>query len=583
MRCPGSRHMAGRIPDTFIQDLLARTDLVELIEARVPLKRSGSNYTARCPFHDEKTPSFSVSRPKQLYYCFGCGARGTAISFLMDYDRLSFPEAIEALAEVHGLEVPREDGSLGQRQSQDRVRTLFDALERASKFYQLQLRSHPEASKAVDYLRGRGVTGELAQRYQVGYAPGGLRNLPLTEVLEIQKAAGLVNEKSPGRTMDWFRDRIMFPIRDRRGRTIGFGGRVIGDGQPKYLNSPETDVFHKHREVYGLYELLDAVRKPEAIVVVEGYMDVIALSQFGVQNAVAALGTATSPDHVALLFRYTAVVVFCFDGDAAGRRAAWKALESSLSHLREGRQVRFLMLPEGHDPDSLVRQEGAEAFRTRIMEAQPFSDYFFESLEVGLDLSSIEGRAALTARAEPFMEKIHPGIFREMLQERLNQLTGRVGNGFEARRPQGDRSVRRTGKGQPSAFRTFMALLIQHPSLVDHLDTQAMSALEDGQPQGPLLKVVVEFLVSHPNVTAAGLIEGFRDVPEGEMVARLAAWDTQVVEEQTEATFLDHLRHLTGHRTRESRLKNLIDRARTGTLTLEEREELRALTLQGSE
>ena len=575
--------MAGRIPDTFIQDLLARTDLVELIEARVPLKRSGSNYAARCPFHDEKTPSFSVSRQKQLYYCFGCGARGTAISFLMDYDRLSFPEAIEALAEIHGLEVPREDGDSGQRQSQDRVRTLFEALERASRFYQQQLRSHPEASKAVDYLRGRGVTGELAQRYQVGYAPGGIRNLPTTEPLEIQKAAGLVNEKSPGRTIDWFRDRIMFPIRDRRGRTIGFGGRVIGDGQPKYLNSPETDIFHKHREVYGLYELLDAVRKPEAILVVEGYMDVIALSQFGVLNAVAALGTATSTDHVALLFRYTAVIVFCFDGDAAGRRAAWKALESSLPHLREGRQVRFLMLPDGHDPDSLVRQEGAEAFRTRIMEAQPFSDYFFESLEVGLDLGSIEGRAALTAKAGPFLEKIHPGVFREMLQERLSQLTGRMEGGFQVRRPGVMKSLPKAAKGQPSAFRTFMALLVQYPALVDHLDTQALGLLVNGQPQGALLQVVVEFLMSHPHVTSAGLIEGLRGLPEGDLVARLAAWDTQVVEEQAEPTFLDYLRHLTGNRTRESRLKNLIDRARSGTLTLEEREELRALTLQGGE
>ncbi|MEY2697909.1 MAG: hypothetical protein RL333_2047, partial [Pseudomonadota bacterium] len=568
---------------TFIQDLLARTDLVELIEARVPLKRSGSNYSARCPFHDEKTPSFSVSRPKQLYYCFGCGARGTAISFLMDYDRLSFPEAIEALAEIHGLEVPREEGDSGQRQSQDRVRTLFEALERASRFYQQQLRSHPEASKAVDYLRGRGVTGELAQRYQVGYAPGGIRNLPTTEPLEIQKAAGLVNEKSPGRTIDWFRDRIMFPIRDRRGRTIGFGGRVIGDGQPKYLNSPETDIFHKHREVYGLYELLDAVRKPEAILVVEGYMDVIALSQFGVLNAVAALGTATSTDHVALLFRYTAVIVFCFDGDAAGRRAAWKALESSLPHLREGRQVRFLMLPDGHDPDSLVRQEGAEAFRTRIMEAQPFSDYFFESLAVGLDLGSIEGRAALTAKAGPFLEKIHPGVFREMLQERLSQLTGRMEGGFPVRRPGAMKSLPKAAKGQPSAFRTFMALLVQYPALVDHLDTQALGLLVNGQPQGALLQVVVEFLMSHPHVTSAGLIEGFRGLPEGDLVARLAAWDTQVVEEQAEPTFLDYLRHLTGNRTRESRLKNLIDRARSGALTLEEREELRALTLQGGE
>ena len=574
--------MAGRIPDTFIQDLLARTDLVELIETRIPLKRSGSNYTARCPFHDEKTPSFSVSRTKQLYYCFGCGAKGTAISFLMDYDRLSFPEAIEALAETHGLEVPREEGDAGQRQSRDHVRTFYEALERASRYYQQQLRSHPSANLAVDYLRGRGVSGELAQRYQVGFAPGGLRNLP-AEDLDIMKGAGLVHEKNPGRVMDWFRERIMFPIRDRRGRTIGFGGRVIGEGQPKYLNSPETDVFHKHREVYGLYELLDAVRKPEAILVVEGYMDVIALSQFGVLNAVAALGTATSPDHVGLLFRYTPVIVFCFDGDAAGRRAAWKALESSLSHLREGRQVRFLMLPDGHDPDTLVRQDGSEAFRERVMEAQPFSDYFFRSLEEGLDLGSIEGRAALSAKAAPYLEKIQSGVFKEMLQERLSQVTGRAGpDEFQRdiRRFASPSVERRAVRGQPSAFRTFMALLIQSPELVDHLDSGAIGLLTESHPQGALLADVVEFLMSHPHVTPAGLLEAMRDHPSGELIARLAAWDTQIAEDRVTEIFQDYLRHLTANQSREGRLKILIDRARSGVLTPEEREEMRDLTQQ---
>lgn len=572
--------MAGRIPDSFIQDLLARTDLVELIENRIPLKRSGSNYTARCPFHDEKTPSFSVSRTKQLYYCFGCGAKGTAISFLMDYERLSFPEAIEALAEVHGLDIPREEGDGEQRKSGDRVRAIYGALERASKYYQLQLRNHPSASAAVDYLRSRGVAGELAQRYQVGFAPGGIKSLPASEDLEVMKAAGLVHEKTPGRVMDWFRDRIMFPIRDRRGRTIGFGGRVIGDGQPKYLNSPETDVFHKHREVYGLYELLEAVRKPEAILVVEGYMDVIALSQFGVLNAVAALGTATSPDHVGLLFRYTAVIVFCFDGDAAGRRAAWKALESSLSHLREGRQIRFLMLPEGHDPDSLVRQEGAEAFRVRVMEAQPFSDYFFQSLGDGLDLGSIEGRAAFAAKAVPYLEKIQLGVFREMLQDRLNQLIGRTvaeGGRGASRQFAGAVMEQKSPRGQPSAFRTLMALLIQHPELVDHFDTETVSLLVGSHPQGALLGTVVEFLMSHPHVTSAGLLEGMRSDPSNEILARLAAWDPQIAEERVEEVFMDYLRHLTGNVSREGRLKELIDRARSGALTQSEREEMRVL------
>lgn len=572
--------MAGRIPESFIQDLLARTDLVDLVESRVPLKRSGGNYVARCPFHQEKTPSFSVSRAKQLFYCFGCGASGTAITFLMDFDRLSFPEAIEALAETHGLEVPREaaEGSAG---TFSKSPAIYETLEKASKFYQQQLRVSEGAKPAIDYLRRRGITGESAQRYRIGYAPQGFRPTARLGDVEMLKAAGLVSEKTPGRQNDWFRDRIMFPIRDRRGRTIGFGGRVIGDGLPKYLNSPETEVFQKHREVYGLFELLEAVRKPEFILVVEGYLDVVSLSQFGVMNSVAALGTATSRDHIGLLFRYAPIIVFCFDGDAAGQRASWKALESSLSHLREGREIRFLQLPEGHDPDSLVREEGAESFRSRVLKAKPFSEYFFEQLLAGLDLSSIEGRAALAAKTKPYLEKVQAGVYREMLEEHLSGLTGRELQ--HKARVSGDGAAERVkqGKDQPSAFRTFMALLVQRPALVDHLDTKMLDRLIEGHRYGSLLRAVVEFLMAHPTAVTAGLVEGLRESPHGEMVGRLASLETQIADETHEAVFLDHLHYLSGDRSRDARLRELIDQARCGPLNDEEREEMRRLTLHG--
>ena len=579
----GKHNMAGKIPEQFIQDILARTDLVELIDARVPLKRSGSNFMARCPFHNEKTPSFSVNRDKQFYYCFGCGARGTAISFLMDYDRLSFPEAIEALADALGLPVPREQGGDADRKSSmESARDVYSILEQACRFYRLQLKIHPDARRAVDYLRQRGVSGEIARRYSLGFAPPGYRSLPTDWSKALLQSAGLQGSSQPGRSHDWFRDRIVFPIRDRRGRIVGFGGRIICEGSPKYLNSPETDVFHKHREVYGLYELLEALRKPDCIVVVEGYMDVIALAQFGIQNAVATLGTATSTDQVGLLFRYTSTVVFCFDGDTAGRNAAWKALDSSLVHLREGRQLRFLLLPEGHDPDSMVREEGREAFMRRVEMAQPFSEYFFEHLAVGLELGTIEGRSALVSKAQPLIHKLSPGIFREMIEARLESIAGHAGNSsigvFESRRSGRAESSRPSTAGRPSAMRTFLALLLQNPHLIEHIDSDAADRLGRMERQGPLVGAVIEFLMAHPQISPGGVIEGFRGSPGSQVISRLIAWDTQVADEKVEAAFLDHLHHLTEVQLRVGRLEALIDKSRDHKLSVDELEELRCLT-----
>lgn len=417
--------MAGRIPRNFIEDLVSRADIVDLIDSRVPLKRGGKNYMACCPFHKEKTPSFTVTPQKQFYYCFGCGAHGNALSFLMDYDRMGFVEAVEYLAQKVGVEVPYED-SPNFRPRKDYSATI-KALESANKFYQQQLRSHPQKKAAVDYLKGRGITGKIAKIFELGYAPPGWDNL----IIQFKKedisnakaeAAGLVISKENGRQYDRFRDRIMFPIRNKKGQTIAFGGRVLGDAKPKYLNSPETEVFHKSQELYGLYESLQ-LGAPNQFLIVEGYMDVIALNQFGIHNVVATLGTATGEAHLEKLFKIVKEVVFCFDGDEAGHRAAWRALENSLPLVQEGRQIKFLFLPDGEDPDSLVRKEGTELFQHRVSEAVSLSDYILNSLSQELDLNSIDGRAQLISDAIPLLNKMPNNLVRQMLLQELGKIT----------------------------------------------------------------------------------------------------------------------------------------------------------------
>ena len=420
----------ARIPENFIQDLLARTDLVELIDSRVPLKKTGRNYSACCPFHQEKTPSFTVAPDKQFYYCFGCGASGNAVGFLMEYEHLNFPEAVKQLASRAGMEVPEtRPETPADRQRKDRLQSLYDLLSRAEKFYAQQLRQAPERQKAVSYLKGRGLSGEIAKRFGLGFAPPGFDNLinglSLTETgLEQALAAGLlVRREDTGRTYDKFRDRIIFPIRDSRGRTIGFGGRVLGDGKPKYLNSPETPVFHKGQELYGLWEWRQSRDRSDRLYVVEGYMDVIALTQHGVPNVVATLGTATTEDHARKLFRQVNEVILCFDGDQAGVRAAWRALESLLPALDDGKQVRFLFLPEGEDPDTLVRQQGPEALRALTDKADALSTYLFRHLAEGLDLDTVDGRARLARLALPYLDKPAGPVYRALLTEELSRLT----------------------------------------------------------------------------------------------------------------------------------------------------------------
>ncbi|NAW64452.1 DNA primase, partial [Photobacterium halotolerans] len=481
--------MAGKIPRSFIDDLISRHDIVDVIDARVKLKKQGKNYGACCPFHNEKTPSFSVSPDKQFYYCFGCGAKGNVLDFVMEFDRLDFVDAVEELASQLGLEIPREQGTSGQSSiKRQEKQSLYDLMGQVAQYYQSLLRQS-DAQVAINYLKGRGLSGEIVKQFGIGYVPDQWdlvrsrfgRNEQAQQDLV---SAGMLIENEQGRRYDRFRGRIMFPIHDRRGRVIGFGGRVLGEGTPKYLNSPETPVFHKGRELYGLYQVMQTYREPERVLVVEGYMDVVALAQYGVDYAVASLGTSTTGDHIQTLFRQTGTVVCCYDGDRAGRDAAWRAMEQALPYLNDGRQLKFMFLPDGEDPDSFVRQHGKEAFEQAITQAMTLSDFLFTTLLQQVDTSSREGKAKLSTLAVPLIDKVPGGTLRLYLRKVLGQ---KLGLPDEEQLKQlisehGDNKPVRTA--QPAIKRTPMriaiALLLQNPGFANELglNTQDFAGTE---------------------------------------------------------------------------------------------------------
>ena len=420
--------MAGRIPQTFIDDLLDRVDIVDVVNGRVPLKKAGKNYKACCPFHEEKSPSFTVAQDKQFYYCFGCGAGGNALGFVMEFDRLDFLPAVEMLAKNAGLEIPREAAQDAQVSKQKD--SLYSLLGESDKYFRKQLRQHQAAAGAVDYLKARGLSGQVAGQYGVGYAPPGWDNLLKAvgtdqERIDLLDESGMVITKPEEKKQyDRFRHRITFPIRDQRGRTVGFGGRVLDDSTPKYLNSPETPVFHKGRELYGLYEARQKLKEIPCLIMVEGYMDVIALAQFEINNAVATLGTALTESHLQKIFRYTSDIVFCFDGDKAGRKAAARALDTALPEMRDGVSAKFLFLPDGEDPDTMVRQLGKQAFMEQVDSAQPLSEFLFEQLSDGIDDSTADGKARLSKVCAPHINRIPQGVFRQLMLEELSRRTG---------------------------------------------------------------------------------------------------------------------------------------------------------------
>lgn len=520
--------MAGRIPQHFIDELIQRADIVELIDSRVPLKKAGKDYTACCPFHNEKTPSFTVSPDKQFYHCFGCGAHGTAIGFLMEYDNMDFLEAVQELADKLGLEVPREGGQESAPAPAKIDRTDdYAILEQASRYYRQQLKQHERGPDAIAYLKQRGLSGEIAKEFAIGYAPPGWDNLlkALGHQQRLQEQ-GMVIQKEDGRAYDRFRDRIMFPIHDRRGRVIGFGGRVLGDDTPKYLNSPETPLFHKGRELYGLFQARQQRGGLQHLLVVEGYMDVVALAQFGIRNAVATLGTAVTPEHLEAMFRVVPEVVFCFDGDRAGREAAWRGLENALGMMKSGRSLRFLFLPDGEDPDTLVRGIGAQAFSEMVEGAGPLSSFMLERLQEQVDMGSIDGRARLADKARPLLEKLQDPVFKRMLTQQLAErcripyqelqamLGGGTASGGYHRAPVG-RKV--TGQGQrPSLVRTAISSLLQEPQLgrtVENIDGFAQLQ----QPGVRLLVELIEYIQADPHVcpSTAAILEHWRGSQEG--------------------------------------------------------------------
>lgn len=525
--------MAGRIPQEFLDRLLGRVDLVEIVNARVPLRRAGREFVACCPFHAEKTPSFSVSPSKQFYHCFGCGAHGNAIGFLMAHERMEFLDAVEELAGLAGLDLPRTPAD--ERGSS--LKPLLDWIARADRFFRQQLREHPLRQRAVDYLRQRGLTGQIANAFGIGYAPPGWDTLSqaLHEAgarSDDLIAAGLTGRDEQGRLRDRFRDRITFPIRDRRGRTIAFGGRALdGDTAPKYLNSPETPLFHKGSELYGLHEARTHDRQLRRLLVVEGYMDVVALAQHDIPYAVATLGTATTADHVERLFRTVSDLVFCFDGDRAGRAAAWRALEVALPFLRDGRQIGFLFLPEGEDPDTLVRREGRAGFEQRLERATPLADYLFAELRAQVDPDTLAGRARLAERARPLLEKLPDGSFRDLMDQRLRQeaqvTNTRLRPPASAVIDRADRNLRLTR----TPLRKAIALLLYRPELARLATDQRLALRDDGEPGMQLLASLIAALRTDPELGTAALLERYRDTREGAILERLAAWEPAVPEQ----------------------------------------------------
>lgn len=575
--------MSARIPREFIDDLLVRVDIVDLIDSHVPLKKTGSNFVARCPFHTEKTPSFSVNRKKQFFYCFGCGASGNAISFLMDFSHLDFVEAVEDLAGFAGIEVPREAIEYQPGQKKEGLDSLYALMEQIAALYVEQLRTSDEGKKAVEYLKSRDVSGDCAGDFMLGYAPDEWQFLATRFNPQLLLEAGLLVSKEGGQMYDRFRGRIIFPIRDKRARIVGFGGRVLDDSLPKYLNSPETPLFHKGKEVYGLYELLEKNAKPPRILIVEGYMDVIALAQFGIHYAVAALGTAASQAHLDLLFRFSSELVFCFDGDKAGREAAWRAMEAAFSSLKDGRQIRIMLLPQNHDPDSLVREEGINGFVDRVQTAESLSEYFFGHLSSELNLSEMEGRAQLINKAKPYLEKLPEGIFKEMMLARLKELSGWRGLDVleNATTLASKKNSRAAGKrpqdnGRLSSARVAIALLVQNPRLAELFEQREIDGAELEFKGVALFKNILQMIADKSPANAAVLMECYRNTAEESAIKALALLDTKVSDDNIDTVFCDSLNRLLTQ-AREVNLTRLLDKTKVKGLDAQEKELLRKM------
>ncbi|MGO1425312.1 MAG: DNA primase [Halomonas sp.] len=609
--------MAGQIPQRFIDDLLGRVDVVEVVGERVQLKKAGRNYSGLCPFHQEKTPSFTVSADKQFYHCFGCGANGNALRFLMEYDKLPFPEAVEQLAGRLGIEVPREGADDPRAQQREKKRKEgVNLLELAASFYRERLKMQ-EGQPAQRYLSGRGLSDDVIKTYAIGYAPAGWEALKqhlsergIGEPVQVEYGL-LIHREDTGRTYDRFRDRVMFPIRDLRGRTIAFGGRVMGDDQPKYLNSPETPVFHKGRELYGLYEARQVSSKLEQLVMVEGYMDVVALAQYGIHNAVATLGTATTEDHLTRLFRLVSRVVFCFDGDRAGRQAASRALETALPQMIDGREARFLFLPEGDDPDSLVRREGTQAFQDRVTCAMPLSEFLFEQAAQGRDLNTVEGRERFASQVLEALNKVPEGMLKSLLLESLAQRSGLAQEQLKVlleKRAQAaqqrltQRQAEQFTEASPSPVEVQAAvapssrvrsqvlspvgrivqLLLHEPNLVSALPEHLEWLPEDDD--APLCRELIALLKAGRYRSPQVVLAHFQGSQQGQALAAFAKRELLIPKADREAElsgWVEHLQHVQRQRSPHEEYAALLAQERAGQkLDKEQRQRLASLVME---
>ena len=588
--------MAGRIPQHFIDQLLNRIDVVDLIDGYVPLKKAGANYKACCPFHNEKSPSFTVSPSKQFYHCFGCGMNGTAISFLMEYDHMEFREAIEKLASTAGMEIPTE--AQDNYKPKNTVREgvdLYQLMNEVSDFYQQQLRQHSNKQQAVEYLKNRGLSGDIAKRFGLGFAPEGWDNLMTSHgsTVPTQKAlldtGMLTHNEEKNKTYDRFRHRIMFPIHDHRGRVVGFGGRVLDSGEPKYLNSPETPIFHKGSELYGLFSARGAIKESESVLVVEGYMDVVALAQAGINNAVATLGTATTPMHLQRLFRHTSNIIFSFDGDRAGKAAAWKALETCLPLLQDGYQISFLFLPDGEDPDTMVKKVGKDGFIDLINAAKPLTDFLIDHLQQQADLSRLDGRARLAKLAKPMIEQFPDGVLRKLVIERIARLiqiapqeliANKAADSYRPNtRKQQSGSVKKSldtsAKLQMTTIRRAISLLLQNPDLANLVNQD--SPIKTLRLRGiELLNQLLGQAQEQTDMTTARLLERHRQESHFGALEKLASHDHLLTTEQTEAAFMAVLNQLHAESS-EIELDGLLDKSQHESLNENEKARLNEL------
>jgi len=563
--------MAGLIPQHFIDDLLTRVDIVDIVDSSVTLKKAGRDFKACCPFHDEKTPSFTVSQNKQFYHCFGCGAHGTAISFLMDYSGLDFIEAVEELASRAGVEVPREQADFSKTKDNSE---LYELMELVVRHFCRQLRESPESHRAVDYLKQRGLSDELAKEFELGFAPPGwgiLLNALGTSDAAKQRLAqiGVILEKDNGGYYDRFRDRIIFPIRDQRGRAIGFGGRVFDDSLPKYLNSPETPIFHKGRELYGLFQARHQLKDMERIYIVEGYMDVLALAQHGIRNVVASLGTAVTENHLERLFRVCPQIIFCFDGDSAGQKAAWRSMEIALPLLKEGRQIHFMFMPEGEDPDTYVQKHGREKFED-VNNYVPLSNYLIEKFKQETHLESREGMGQLVDGIAPMVGKLPAGALRELLIKDIAKLADMNIDSLKNLIDQKQTPVKKTqaqhlvstnqfSKERSTLIANAISFLLQNPELGIAIESDALNDIET---QGvEFLRELLALVHKQPDITCAGILEHWRDSKYENRLKELSIKDNLLTEpEELKIKFMEIIEKIARdyqQQLRDTRVQNI--------------------------